>query len=119
MRRKNDGGRTCLMLNVLVILGGVRKRVTRREGSNTKFTSRFAAVRVRPAHRDYERSTPRPEEWCLIEWPAGEAELDPPIRPERNVLSSVISLHIDIAGAISRTLPRCLCCQRTFERNIL
>ena len=49
-------------------------KITWREGSNAKLTSRFAAVRVRPAHRDYERSTPRPEEWCLIEWPAGEAE---------------------------------------------
>ena len=37
-------------------------------------TSRFAAVRVRPAHRDYNRVSPRPEEWCLIEWPKGEAE---------------------------------------------
>ena len=37
-------------------------------------TSRFAAVRVRPAHRDYDRVSPRPEEWCLIEWPKGEAE---------------------------------------------
>lgn len=50
------------------------RQVTWREGSNTKLTSRFAAVRVRPAHRDYQRSTPLPEEWCLIEWPAGEAE---------------------------------------------
>jgi SRSO17 transposase len=50
------------------------RRVTWREGTNTKLTSRFAAVRVRPAHRDYHRSTPRPEEWCLIEWPAGEPE---------------------------------------------
>jgi len=49
-------------------------RVTWREGSNTKLTSRFAAVRVRPAHRDYNRVSPRPEEWCLIEWPKGEAE---------------------------------------------
>jgi SRSO17 transposase len=48
------------------------RRVTWREGSNAKLTSRFAAVRVRPAHRDYHRSTPRPEEWCLIEWPADE-----------------------------------------------
>jgi SRSO17 transposase len=53
---------------------GAWRRFTWREGSNTKLTSRFAAVRVRPAHRDYERSTPRPEEWCLIEWPAGEVE---------------------------------------------
>ena len=36
--------------------------VTWREGTNTKLASRFAAVRVRPAHRDYHRSTPRPEE---------------------------------------------------------
>jgi SRSO17 transposase len=35
--------------------------------------SRFAAVRVRPAHRDEGRSTPRPEEWLLIEWPRTEA----------------------------------------------
>ncbi len=50
------------------------RRVTWREGTNTKLTSRFAAVRVRPAHRDYHRSTPRPEEWCLIESPTGEPE---------------------------------------------
>ena len=28
----------------------------------------------RPAHRDYWRSAPRPEEWFLIEWPQGESE---------------------------------------------
>ena len=50
------------------------RRVTWREGSNAKLASRFAAVRIRPAHRDYNRPTPRPEEWCLIEWPADEAE---------------------------------------------
>ena len=50
------------------------RRVTWREGSNATLASRFAAVRVRPAHRDYNRATPRPEEWCLIEWPVGEPE---------------------------------------------
>ena len=30
-------------------------------------------MRARPAHRDYNRTSPRPEEWCLIEWPKGEA----------------------------------------------
>lgn len=49
-------------------------RVTWRQGTNTKLTSRFAALKVRPAHRDYNRSSPRPEEWCLIEWPKGEPE---------------------------------------------
>jgi SRSO17 transposase len=48
--------------------------VTWREGTNASLTSRFAAIRVRPAHRDYWRPAPRPEEWFLIEWPAGEAE---------------------------------------------
>ena len=36
--------------------------------------SRFAAIRVRTAHRDYWRSAPHPEEWLLIEWPKGAAE---------------------------------------------
>jgi SRSO17 transposase len=48
--------------------------VTWREGTHAPLASRFAAVRVRPAHRDYWRSAPRPEEWCLIEWPQGESE---------------------------------------------
>ena len=49
------------------------KQVAWREGSK-KLGSRFAAVRVRPAHRDYWRSEPHPEEWLLIEWPKGVAE---------------------------------------------
>src|ERR1700737_120923 len=36
--------------------------------------SRSAALRIRPAHRDYEGSEPRPEEWLLMEWPSQEAE---------------------------------------------
>jgi len=48
--------------------------VTWRQGTNTSLRSRFAAVRVRPAHRDYWRSAPRPEEWFLVEWPQGENE---------------------------------------------
>jgi len=31
-------------------------------------------VRVRTSHRDYWHSTPRVQEWLLIEWPRGEAE---------------------------------------------
>ncbi len=45
-----------------------------REGSNETLSSRFAAVRIRTAHRDYWRSTQRPEEWLLIEWPEGDGE---------------------------------------------
>jgi SRSO17 transposase len=44
-----------------------------REGSK-RLGSRFAAVRVRIAHRDYKHSEPHPEEWLLIEWPNGADE---------------------------------------------
>ncbi len=50
------------------------KTVTWREGARPKLKSRFAAIRVRPAHRDEKRSEPYPEEWLLIEWPAGEPQ---------------------------------------------
>jgi len=50
------------------------KKVTWRQGVKQKLQSRFAVLRVRPAHRDYWRSEPYPEEWLLIEWPAGESE---------------------------------------------
>ena len=44
-----------------------------REGVDKTLRSRFAGVRVRPAHRDYWRSQPYPEEWLLVEWPLGES----------------------------------------------
>jgi SRSO17 transposase len=50
------------------------KKVTWRQGVKQKLHSRFAALRVRPAHRDYWRAKPHPEEWLLIEWPADEKE---------------------------------------------
>lgn len=49
-------------------------KVTWREGSNNDLSSRFAAVRVRPAHRDYLGTEMRAEEWLLIEWPEDDAE---------------------------------------------
>jgi SRSO17 transposase len=45
-----------------------------RQGSEETLRSRFAAVRVRPAHRDYKRTAPYPEEWLLVEWPKKESE---------------------------------------------
>jgi SRSO17 transposase len=50
------------------------EEVTWREGTKTPLRSRFAAVRVRPAHRDTLRSVPRNHEWLLIEWPKDEEE---------------------------------------------
>jgi SRSO17 transposase len=50
------------------------KTVSWRAGVKENLRSRFAALRVRPAHRDYWRAEPHPEEWLLIEWPEGESE---------------------------------------------
>jgi SRSO17 transposase len=43
------------------------KNVRWREGTQRKLASRFAAVRVSPAHGDQEHA----EQWLLIEWPKG------------------------------------------------
>jgi SRSO17 transposase len=51
---------------------GAWRTVGWREGTRGMMRSRFAAVRVRPAHRDHLRREPRPVEWLLIEWPSGE-----------------------------------------------
>jgi len=57
--------------------------------------SRFAAERIRPAHRDEQRSEPRPVEWLLMEWPEGERE---PTKywlstvPEDIEISEIVSL---------------------------
>jgi SRSO17 transposase len=66
------------------------KKVTWRQGVKQKLQSRFAAMRVRPAHRDYWRSEPHPEEWLLIEWPVGESE---PTKYWLSTLPSDISLR--------------------------
>jgi SRSO17 transposase len=50
------------------------RTITWREGTNTRLSSRFAAQRVRAAHRDSGREVLRDEEWLLIEWPKDEPE---------------------------------------------
>jgi SRSO17 transposase len=50
------------------------RTITWREGTNEPLSSRFARVRIRAAHRDYNLTAPRPAEWLLIEWPKGAAE---------------------------------------------
>ena len=50
------------------------RKVSWREGKRGMMRSRFAAIRVRIAHRDYWRQEPHPEQWLLVEWPKGEKE---------------------------------------------
>jgi SRSO17 transposase len=58
----------------LSLPAGSWKTVTWRQGTRKQLRSRFAAVRIRPAHRDYWRAEPHAEQWLLIEWPKAEAE---------------------------------------------
>ena len=53
-------------------------------------------MRVRIAHRDYQFTQGRPEEWLLIEWPEGE---DEPTKYWLSTLAKDISFRrlIDIA----------------------
>ena len=45
-----------------------------RQGAAERLSSRFARLRVRVAHRDYNLTKSRPQEWLLIEWPKGESQ---------------------------------------------
>jgi SRSO17 transposase len=71
------------------------KEIGWRQGSEEILRSRFAVVRVRPAHRDYKRTEPYPEEWLLIEWPKKESE---PTKywlstlPEKTSLPSLVKI---------------------------
>ncbi len=58
----------------LSLPSGAWRTMSWREGTNHTLRSRFAALRVRVAHRDYNRTREREEEWLLIEWPHNEAE---------------------------------------------
>jgi SRSO17 transposase len=67
-----------------------------REGSAGWLSSRFARLRVRVAHRDYNLTESRPEEWLLIEWPEEAKE---PTKYWLSTLPEGIAFHrlVDIA----------------------
>jgi SRSO17 transposase len=56
------------------LAAGAWENVSWREGTKQRLRSRFAALRVRVAHRDYWRSELPAEEWLLIEWPTEESQ---------------------------------------------
>src|SRR6059058_941868 len=67
-----------------------------REGSRGELSGRFAAVRVRPSHRDYWRAEPHPEEWLLVEWPEAKEE---PTRYWPSTLAATVGLEELVATA--------------------
>ena len=74
LRRDKDHQPVSVKQLALTLPAEAWKAVNWRQGTKHKLRSRFAAVRIRPAHRDYWQAEPHPEEWLLIEWPKAEAE---------------------------------------------
>jgi SRSO17 transposase len=74
-QRRDDDHQPVSAKNLALTLApSAWQTVTWRAGSQGELSGRFAAVRVRPSHRDTERAEPHPEEWLLIEWPEGDKE---------------------------------------------
>ena len=71
-----------------------------RAGSRGDLSGRFAAVRVRPSHRDYWRAEPHPEEWLLIEWPEGDTE------PSKYWLSTLPATLVDLVHMLRWRIER-------------
>jgi SRSO17 transposase len=46
--------------------------ITWREAVDQALPSRFARLRLRPAHRDHQLNSPPPQAWLPIEWPRDE-----------------------------------------------
>ncbi len=74
LRRDEDHQPVAVKALALTLEESNWQTVSWREGVDKALKSRFARLRVRPAHEDYRRNEPRPEEWLVIEWPEGEDE---------------------------------------------
>lgn len=74
LRRSAEHRPLCVQQLALGLPAKHWRDVRWREGTRGTMRSRFAAVRVRAAHRDYNRTEPRALEWLLIEWPAAEKQ---------------------------------------------
>lgn len=60
-----------LKVIALSLPGSAWRRVTWREGTKGKMSSRFARLRVQPAHGWQQGKPELPPAWLLIEWPPG------------------------------------------------
>jgi SRSO17 transposase len=70
-----------------------------RQGTNGTLSGRFAAVRVRPAGGNIGKARLHPEQWLLIEWPAGDAD---PLKYSVSTLPDDIALNDLVAQAHMR-----------------
>jgi len=70
-----------------------------RQGTNETLSGRFAAVRVRHAGGNIGKARLHPEQWLLIEWPAGDAD---PLKYYLSTLPDDIALNDLVAQAHMR-----------------
>lgn len=70
-----------------------------RQGTNEVLSGRFAAVRVRHAGGNTGKARLRPEQWLLIEWPAGNAD---PLKYYLSTLPENIAINDLVAQAHMR-----------------
>ena len=74
LRRDEDHQPVTVKALALTLKESDWRLINWREGSGNPLKSRFARLRARPAHEDFRRNEPRPEEWLVIEWPEDEDE---------------------------------------------
>ena len=96
IRRDARHGPNSVKALALALPANAWRPIKWREGSAAWLSSRFARLRVRGAHRDYNLTESRPEEWLLIEWPEEEKE---PTKYWLSTLPEGIAFHrlVDIA----------------------
>jgi SRSO17 transposase len=96
IRRDARHGPNSVKALALALPANAWRTIKWREGSADWLSSRFARLRVRVAHRDYNLTESRPEEWLLIEWPEDEKE---PTKYWLSTLPEGIAHHrlVDIA----------------------
>jgi SRSO17 transposase len=96
IRRDARHGPTSVKALALALPANAWRTIKWREGSADWLSSRFARLRVRVAHRDYNLTESRAEEWLLIEWPEEEKE---PTKYWLSTLPEGIAFHrlVDIA----------------------
>lgn len=78
---------------------GAFQTISWRQGTNETLSGRFAAVRVRHAGGNIGKAHLHPEQWLLIEWPAGDAE---PLKYYLSTLPDDIALNDLVAQAHMR-----------------
>jgi SRSO17 transposase len=97
-RKRRDAGHRPIAIKALAfgLPAQAWETVAWREGAAGRLSSRFARLRVRPAHRDEGLEAPRPEEWLLIEWPE---DADEPTKYWLATLPEAIALDrlVDLA----------------------